>query len=99
MPILVAILIGALSEAAAYIVGRVLIALSIGFVTFTGVNAALGFIKTQAQASMSTLSPTILGFVGLLKIGTVFSIIISALVIRATLKGLKSGSFKKMVTK
>lgn len=99
MPLFIAALIGALASAAGHIVGRVLIALGIGYVSYTGVDTGMTFIKNYALTSIGTLPATMLGLIGVLKLGVVLNILMSACVAKMTLNGLTSGAIKKMVQK
>lgn len=97
MPVFIAALIGGLVSAAGSFVGRVLIALGIGFVTFTGVDIALEALKAQAFAGLAALP--VAGILGTLKIGTGLNIVFSAITARLVLNGLTSGTIKRMVYK
>lgn len=99
MPIFVAALIGGLVSAAGSLVGRVLIALCIGFVSFKGMDVLLSAIKSSVAGNLSGLPAGVIGLMGLFKVGTMINILWSAVSIRLTLNGLTSGSIKKMVVK
>lgn len=101
MPIIVAALIGGLAEAAASMVGRILIGLSMSFVTYTGVSTLISYCLSQVQASFTGLPSDAIGLCGLLRIDVCVSIMISAVTARATLNGLNaaSGSITKLRTK
>lgn len=99
MPVFLAALLGGLVSAAGSIVGRVLIALGIGFVAYTGVDVTMTAIKTGIASAGGALPMGLAGMLGVLKIGTGFNILISALVARLTLNGLTSGTIKRMVIK
>jgi hypothetical protein len=99
MPIFVAALIGALIQAAGSLVGRVLISLGIGYVVFSGVDASIGWAKTQVLAHLQGMPATALGVASGMKVGTCVSILTSALLARLTFQGMTSGTMKKMVQK
>jgi len=99
MPVFLAALIGGLVAAAGSFVGRVLIALGVGFVTYQGIDVALGQFKDLFVASAGNLSGDIAGMLGVLKIGTGVNIIMSALTARLILNGMTSGTIKRMVIK
>jgi hypothetical protein len=99
MPIFIAALLGGLVSAAGTLVGRVLISLGIGYVTFTGVDASIAFAKAAVVAGVGALPANAIAVAGALKIGVCISILTSALVARMTLAGLTSGAVTKMVTK
>lgn len=79
--------------------GRVLVALGIGAVTYTGINTTVGWVKTQAVASLVGLGPEVLGILGMLKVGVCINIIFSAMLARAVLNGIQGDTFKRWVHK
>jgi len=99
VPLFAAAIVGALIQIAGTLVGKVLLSLGIGYVTYTGVDTGISWAKAQVVANMSGLPADALQIVGVLKVGTAISILSSALVARALLAGLTSGSFKRMVIK
>jgi hypothetical protein len=99
MPIFLASLLGGLVAAAGSFVGRALISLFVGFVSYEGIDLLLGTFSSAFSSHAAALSPMILGVLGTLKIGTCFNIITSAIVIRLTIGGLTSGAVKKAVFK
>jgi len=99
MPLFIGALLGGLIQAAGHIVGRVLIALGIGYVSYQGIDTALAFIKAQALANLTALPANMVLLLGLMKIGVLLNILMSAVVARMTLNGLQSGAMKKMVQK
>lgn len=101
MPVWIAALIGGLVQVALSTVGRVLVGLGIGVVTYSGVSIALDEAKTRAFAYMDQASnfAQIGQFMGMLQIGTCFNILFSALTIRLVLHGLTGDTVKKWVTK
>jgi hypothetical protein len=100
MPIFIAALLGGLVSAAGSIVGRVLIALGIGYVTYTGVNAGLGGIWSFVQTSFGSAPATVMGVLTLLKVDVDISILSSAIAAKLVLGGLSSGgAITKMVIK
>lgn len=99
MPTFVAALLGGLINIAGTIVGRVLIALGISVVTYSGLDGTLSFLRDAAFSSLGGLPSNILGLLGVLKVGTCINIVTSAYVVRMTLAGLTGGTAKKWVTK
>ena len=97
MPIFIAALGGMLINLVGTLAGRVLIALGIAVVTYTGVDTTLDFLKSQAVASMMGLPAEMLAIMGLLKVGVCISIIASATTARLLLDGLTGGTFKRWV--
>lgn len=99
MPAFIAALLGGLINIAGSLVGRVLIALGMSVVTFTGLSTTLDWVKGQAVAALTGLPAEMLGLVGLLGVGEFISIIASALAARLLLNGLTDGSIKKLAMK
>jgi hypothetical protein len=99
MPLFLAALLGGLVSAASSIAGRVLIALGIGYVTYTGISALLDWIKAQVISYLVGAPATIVAIMGLLKIDVAVSIVFSALAARLVLRGLTSDKITKMVIK
>lgn len=100
MPFFVSALLGGLVSMAPYVVGRVLIALGIGAVTYTGLSVTLNFLKTQVVSSLAGLPADVVGMLGFMKVGSAISIVFSAIVVRMTLEGLSAGgSISKLIKK
>jgi len=99
MPVFIAALLGGLVSAAGSLVGRVLIALGVGFVSYQGLDVMLGFVKTQTLAQLGGLTGEALQVVATMQIGTAVNILASAYTARMTIAGLTSGAVKKMVFK
>lgn len=100
MPVLIAALLSGLVQIAASMAGRVLIALGVGVVTYTGMSALQGLLTNNIFAAMGSVSPTLIGLFGVLKIGACINVLLSAYTIRLTLDGLSSGgTISRMVMK
>lgn len=99
MQIFVAALIGALVSAAGSLIGRILIALGIGVVSYTGVSALLSSLRSEVQGYITGMPADILPILGALKLDVAVSIIFSAIAARFALQGLTSGAVKKFVLK
>jgi len=101
MPLpLVAVGIGAvLLQIAGSLVGQVLISLGVGYVTFQGMDIALTWIRDYFMQAAGGLPAGAVGLLGVLKVGTSFSIISSAIAIRMALSGVRAGISKRMVLK
>jgi hypothetical protein len=84
-------LLGGLINIAGTLAGRVLLSLGFAAVTYSGVSLLLGSLKTQAVSAFSALPVNTVNLLAFMKVGQVVSIITSALVVRATLNGLKAG--------
>ncbi len=98
MPVIIGMLWGGFVSILGSLVGRVLVALAISYVTYTGVDILLASIKTAAFASMGNMG-ILTGVVGMLKLGESLNVVVSAVVAKYTLAGLTSGSVTKMVFK
>jgi hypothetical protein len=99
MPVFIAALVGALIQAAGTLVGKVLISLGIGYVTFQGIDTSMSWLKQQIAAQWAGLPADILQVASTLKLGVGVSIILSAFAARLVLDGLTGGTLKKMVIK
>lgn len=97
MPVFIAAIGGMLINLVGTLAGRVLIALGIGVVTFTGVNASLTWLKGQAVSSIASLPPEVVGMLGTMKVGVAISIVTSAITARLILNGLSGDTFKRWV--
>lgn len=97
MPVFLAALLGGLLSACTSLVGRVLVALGISYVTYTGVDVLLGWITDEFQARVTGAPLVATQVLGLLQVDTCFSILMSALAARLVIKGLTGGALTKMV--
>lgn len=97
MPAFIAALLGGLLELTKSLVGRVLVALGIGLVTYNGLGVTLDFLKTQALGSLSGAPSQLVSLLGFLGVGESISIISSAYLVRLALNGLTDGALKKFV--
>ncbi|KRB35538.1 DUF2523 domain-containing protein [Acidovorax sp. Root70] len=102
MPAFIAALMGALINIAGTLVGRVLIALGMSVVTFTGVSTTLTWAKSNAVSALSALPVEVVGMLSAMGVGEFLSILLSALTARMALQGLTGGaggSIKRLVVK
>ncbi|MHA6915882.1 DUF2523 domain-containing protein [Ralstonia pseudosolanacearum] len=100
--LLASAIVGFLAQACVSLVGRVLVALGIGFVMFTGVDAMMTGIKTlfmQNVNGIGSFPVSVVGILGVLKVGTSMNMILTTLGVRASLAGLSGGSVRKMIQK
>jgi len=91
-------LLGALAGAMGHMVARVLVSLGIGYVTYQGVDTSITWARDFVFAKLGGLPADVLGIAGLMQVGTMISIVASALVVRVSIAGLIGGA-KKMVVK
>jgi len=94
----IAALLGALASAMGSLVGRVLIALGIGFVTYKGVDIGLNALKQEVISNVQGLSSDIIGLMGYLWVDKALSVVFSAFAISLSMKAI-GGSIKRMVAK
>jgi len=99
MPVFVAALLGGLINIAATLVGRVLLALGVGVLTFTGFSSTIDYLKGMAVSSLSGLPAEMVSLIAFMGVGEAISIITSAVVVRMTLSGLTGDTLKKFVFK
>lgn len=99
MPVFIASLIGGLIQAAGTLVGRVLISLGIGYVSFTGVDASLAWLRQMIAAQWSGLPAQTMAVASALQLGSGVSVVLSAIAARLVLEGMTSGVVKRMVLK
>ncbi|MBI3102760.1 MAG: DUF2523 domain-containing protein [Burkholderiales bacterium] len=99
MPIFIAAIGGMLINVVGTLAGRVLIALGISVVTYTGINASLDTLKMQAISNFSGLPSELFSLVAYLKVGQCISIVSSAIAARMLLDGITSDTFKRWVLK
>lgn len=99
MPMLASIIWGAFLNIIGSVVGRALVALGLGVITFTGVSASIDWMKGQAITAILSLDPQVIQLLGILKVGTFISIITSAVAVRLLLNGVQSGTMKRWITK
>ena len=99
MPALVAVIMGALLQIVGSLVGRVLVALGLSVVTYTGMSVTLNWLKSQAVTAALGLPADVIGMLSVMKVGTSISIIFSAMLARLVVTGLSGDTVKKWVLK
>lgn len=99
MPVFIAAIGGMLINLVGTLVGRVLIALGLSVVTYTGMSSTLNWLKAQAVQAFSGASADVVGMLSTMKVGVAISIVSSAILAKAVLNGISSDSFKKWVLK
>lgn len=98
VPAVAGVFWGAFVSILGTLVGRVLIALAITYVSYQGIDVLIQSVKTSALASMGSMG-ILSGVVGMLKLGECLNVVISAVVAKYTIGGLTSGAVTKMVLK
>lgn len=99
MPVFVAAIGGMLINLVGTLAGRILIALGISVVTYTGINATLDGLKSQAISSFTALPPEVISMLSMMRVGQCISIVSSAVAARLLLNGLTGDTFKRWVSK
>lgn len=99
MPALVAVIMGALLQIVGSLVGRVLVALGLSVMTYTGMSVTLTWLKSQAVTAALGLPADVIGMLSVMKVGTSISIIFSAMLARLVVTGLQGDAVKKWVLK
>lgn len=99
MPIFLAALGGVLLNIAGSVVGRVLLGLGIGFVTYSGLGASIDWLKTSIQNSFAGMPADTLSFLAWLWVDKAISLLFSAYTVAMTFKLAGSTVMRKMVQK
>ena len=99
LPVIAASLIGGLISVTGTIVGRVLVALGVGVVTYTGVQVGIDSLLSNLDRAISGVPADILGLLGFMRVGEAMNIIISAMSARMLINGLQGDTIKKWVLK
>lgn len=99
MPWIIAILLQGLLYLTKSFVGRVLVSLGLGVVTYTGMSTSLTFLKTQALTAMGGMGSDAIAIMSYMKVGVCISIITSAIAARMLVTGLQSDTVKRWVLK
>lgn len=91
-------LVGALAGAMASMVGRMVLALGIGFVTYKGMNVLIDNLRNGVISQMKGVPGEALNFMAYLYLDKALSMIMSAVAISLSIR-LIGGGLKKMVVK
>lgn len=94
MPALVAALAGMFLTIATSLVGRVLLALGIGYVTYKGIDASTTFLMNQIKDSMAGMPSEILNFLAFCWVDKAIGLIASTWTATAAMTGIGSGLTK-----
>lgn len=99
MPIFVATLLGGLAQAAGSLVGRVLLALGMGFVSYQGLDLVLDGLRVMFVDNLALLDARVVQALGVMNVDRAFTLIMSAIAARLLIQGLSSGAVKRLVVK
>lgn len=89
-------LLGVLWQALGSLVGRVLVSLGIGYVTMTVSNPSMSFLSSYVQSQFAGAPATVVGFLVVLKVPQIVSVLIAAIPARLAYKGFAGGVQKTM---
>ncbi|MBC3935802.1 DUF2523 domain-containing protein [Undibacterium rugosum] len=98
MNFLVAALLGGLAQVAASLVGRVLLALGMSYVTYKGVTVATDWLVELMKSSYAGIGGDIGGLVQFLGVDKALSLIVSAFAASLAVKT-STGAITKLVVK
>jgi hypothetical protein len=96
---LVPALVGGLVTAATSLVGRVVLALGLGVVSYVGVNAGIDVFRGYFNSAMGSAGAIMAGMAGVLQLDVVLSIFVAAGLARLAINGATSGSLKRFTLK
>ena len=99
LPVIAAALVGGLISVTGTIVGRVLVALGVGVVTYMGVQVGIDSLLSNLDSAIHGVPADILGLLGFMRVGEAMNIVISAMSARMLLNGLQGDTIKKWVLK
>lgn len=99
MPALLLAFAGMLSSVAGTLVGRVLLALGINFITYKGMDLVFDGLKSAINSNLTGLPGDISGMLGAVGITQAIAIVFGAITARVTISGIRNGSFTRMLAK
>ncbi len=99
MGFFIAALMGALASVAASLVGRILLALFVSYVTYTGFSASTDFLVNSMKSSLMGMPGDIGAFLGWLWVDKALSMIVSAFTASLAVKLAGGDKLTKMVIK
>ena len=92
-------LIGLLATACGPLVGRVLLALGMGFVTYKGFDVSVSWLLAQVKANMAGMPADVLSFLGWLWLDKAIGMVFSAYTAATLVKLSASGTLTKLKIK
>jgi hypothetical protein len=98
MPFFLAALLGGLATVMGSMVGRVLLALGITYVTYKGMTVAVDSVSEMMRSSFQSFSGDVLNLLSFLYVDRALSLIISSFAAAFALRS-SSGAITKMVIK
>jgi hypothetical protein len=91
-------LMGALATMMASLIGRAILALGIGFVTYTGTMVVLTSMESALMSSVGALPADLIGLLGYLWIDKAITVIFSSVAASVAIRGI-GGTVKRAVLK
>jgi Protein of unknown function (DUF2523) len=100
MPWIASVILSGLIQIASTLVGRVLLAMGLGFVEFAGIDTLLSTVKTAATSAFDGLGASgLLEWAGFFRIDIHLSIILSAIGVKVALNALGGSRVRRLVSK
>lgn len=99
MPAFLLALLGGLVSIVGSVVGRVLLALGLSYVTYSGFDTGVQWLLTEIKSNMSDLPADVLSFLGWLWVDKAIGLVFSAYSAALVVKGLTSGKLTKLIMK
>jgi hypothetical protein len=96
---LIPAIVGALISVCATLVGRIIMALGMGVISYIGINAALDVFRGYFNNAMGSAGATLAGMAGVLQLDVCFSIFIAAGLAKLAIAGATSGTMKRLAMK
>lgn len=95
----VSALMGGFSMMMGSLIGRALLALGMGYVTYKGFDVAVGWLLTQIKSNMAGLPSEIVNFMAFLWVDKAIGLVFSAYAAAAGIRMAGGTSMTKLVTK
>jgi len=99
VPLILPALGGYLAAITASLTGRVLLALGVSFVTYTGFNVLIGSVSSQVSGVFGQVPTLALQVMSVLQLDTCLNIAISAVSARTVVATASNGAITKMLFK
>ncbi|ACT52153.1 DUF2523 domain-containing protein [Methylovorus menthalis] len=99
MPLFISMFWGFAALSLKTLVGRVLVALAITYVTYQGLDVLLSGARQAALGLLTNVPADVIGAVGLLRLGESINIVFSAIAARYIVQGLTGGVLTRQVIK
>ncbi|WP_199101646.1 DUF2523 domain-containing protein [Aquitalea sp. ASV11] len=94
MPALAALVWGVITTILSSLISRIVTALGLGMVSYSGASTLLAFLKSSITSSVHSAPAAVVSILGMFGFGQAISILFGAVTIRMTLAGMDSaGNF------